>query len=140
MSTLSNDAHAGGESSAVWLPCTRCGVLFAASPDQARCRDCDAEAGGDVSRCEAAHPEDRSPCDGAPDAVRVVDQVGDQLCGCVHHASVVLASVEGARVYPGSDGAVVEAITRAQLREPFAFDPVGPWPVAATGPAGGGEW
>jgi hypothetical protein len=97
-----------------------------------QCRDCDGQ--GLAEHCEAAHPEDVSACEGSRDAVRVVDQVGDELRGCVHHASVVLASVEGSRVYPGTvAGAAVEAFTRAQLREPFAFDPIGPWPAAHSG-------
>lgn len=83
-------------------------------------------------RCAAAHPEDRSPCDGPADAVRVVDPVGDGVIGCVQHAAVALASIEGARVYPHSvDEAAIEAFQRAQLLEPFEFDPDRPWPIQA---------
>jgi hypothetical protein len=120
-----------------WRACERCDELFAAAPGQSTCGDCDQGESCNVERCEAAHPQDTSACEGQPGAVRVVDEVGDELHGCVHHASVVLASVAGSRAYPGSvAGAAVEAFTRAQLREPFAFDPLGPWPAAHPG---GGE-
>jgi hypothetical protein len=69
----------------------------------------------------------------------VVDRVDDELSGCVHHASVALASIEDARAYPGRlQGAAIEAFRRAQLREPFDFDPVDPWPVPDRS-AGSGE-
>jgi hypothetical protein len=114
-----------------WRACERCDELFPAAPGQEQCGDCDSQEPPWLGeRCEAAHPEDRSACEGDPDAVRVIDHIGDELRGCVHHASVVLASVEGSRVCPGSvEGAAVEAFTRARLREPFVFDPVGPWPA-----------
>jgi hypothetical protein len=70
--------------------------------------------------------------------VLVIDRTGDRVFGCVHHASVLLASVEGARVYPVSlDGAAIDTYRRAQQRAPFAFDAVDPSqlpdPIAADG-------
>jgi hypothetical protein len=63
----------------------------------------------------------------------VVDRVDDELYGCVHHASAALASIEDARAYPGRlRGAAIEAFRRAQLREPFDFDPGRP--LAGAGP------
>jgi hypothetical protein len=74
------------------------------------------------AQCPAAHPDDSSECDGAPDLVRVVDSRGHEACGCVLHASRMLASIEGARVYPGALGAAaVTAFTRAQTIKPFAW-------------------
>jgi hypothetical protein len=119
-----------------WRACERCEELFPAAPGTSLCADCELSGLPVVEHCEAAHPEDWSSCQGEPDAVRVVDRIGDELRGCVHHAAVALASVEGAAVYPASvDGAAVEAYIRAQQLEPFAFDPVGLWPAAH--PAGG---
>lgn len=121
-----------------WRACEGCDELFPAEPGQSVCLDCERRGEWLVERCEAAHPEDRSACEGELDAVRVVDQVGDEVRGCVHHAAVVLASVEGSRVYPGSvDGAAVEAFRRAQLLEPFGFDPDESWPAVHSD---GGEW
>jgi hypothetical protein len=75
------------------------------------------------SGCYAAHPDDSSPCDGPPDAVRVVDQTGAETLGCVNHGSALLASLTGGRVYPTGvvPGAGVEAFERAQRRRPYDF-------------------
>lgn len=74
------------------------------------------------ARCEAAHREDSRPCQGPTDAVRLVDPSGAEETGCVLHAAVVLASVKGVRVYPGSvEGAAIEAFKRAQGMRPFDF-------------------
>ncbi|GAA4971688.1 hypothetical protein [Kineococcus glutinatus] len=73
-------------------------------------------------RCAAAHVEDSSPCRGAPDAVRVVDAAGGSLMACVEHGATLLASLQGGRVYPGSQPeAAVEVFTLAHHRAPFAF-------------------
>ena len=74
------------------------------------------------SRCQAAHPDDATGCCGPTDAVRVVDHTGAQATGCVHHAAIMLASITGARVYPGSvPGAAVVAHQLAARRPPFDF-------------------
>jgi hypothetical protein len=118
-----------------WRACEWCEELFPAAPGQSLCGDCDSpELAWWGERCEAAHPEDGSACEGEPDAVRVIDQAGDEVYGCVHHIAVMLASVEGARVYPGSvEGSAIEAYTLARLLQPFAFDPVTLWPAARPG-------
>jgi hypothetical protein len=73
-------------------------------------------------RCEAAHAEDPTECEGPQDAVRVVDRHGDAQTGCVNHASAYLASLEGGRVYPASvPGAAIEVYERAKRRRPFDF-------------------
>jgi hypothetical protein len=81
-------------------------------------------------RCQAAHPDDPTPCAGPPDAMRIIDAAGEQASGCVHHGAVMLASLVGARVYPGSiDGAAIAAYRQAQTRRPFGFGPGDPGPV-----------
>jgi len=68
----------------------------------------------DAARCPAAHPEDPSPCHGPADAVLVVDAVGDEAIGCVHHGAALLASVAGSRVYPLTvPGAAIDCHRRA---------------------------
>lgn len=75
-----------------------------------------------VRHCPAAHPDDRSECVGATDAVIVVDQAGHRVAGCVGHASAMLAAVAGSHVYPGAvPGAAVEAWRAAQERTAFDF-------------------
>lgn len=134
MSKLPDTARVSLRAGSVWKNCAGCGLLFPAAPGTVRCPDCEASAhasGSMISacvpaaRCAAAHGDDRSRCDGPVDAVRVVDRAGAEVAGCVRHASVLLASVAGARVYPGSvAGAAVEVFHRAQSRRPFTFDPV----------------
>lgn len=78
----------------------------------------------DTIRCQTAHAEDNSRCDGPPDAVLVRDQSGAQQTGCVNHGSATLASLENATVHPGPAGvagAAIEAYRRAQVRHPFDF-------------------
>jgi len=138
VSTLPNPTPAGCQAGAYWRRCAGCDAPFPAAPGQLRCPGCHPPR--PAAPCAVAHPHDRSPCQGPPDAVRVVDQVGDQRYGCVHHASVALASIEDARVYPGSvAGAAAHTFGRAQLRRPFAFDRVEPRPVPCER-AGRGEW
>lgn len=75
-------------------------------------------------RCAAAHPDDRRPCEGPPDAVRVVDQFEASVSACVRHGAVLLATLEGGRVYPGSvQGAAIEVYERAQKLRPYEFGP-----------------
>ncbi|GAA1821623.1 hypothetical protein GCM10009682_47290 [Luedemannella flava] len=74
------------------------------------------------TRCAAAHPHDSTPCNGPADAVRVVSAYGEQVHGCVYHGAILLASLESARVYPGSvPGAAIDAFNRAAHLPPFAF-------------------
>lgn len=76
----------------------------------------------DVLRCPAAHVEDRSRCAGAVDAARIVDRTGAEVYGCVWHAAVLLASLEGGRVYPGVvPGAALDVYDTAQRLAPFAW-------------------
>jgi hypothetical protein len=74
-------------------------------------------------RCAAAHAEDVSACEGPLDAVRVVDELGGEVLGCVRHGAVLLASLECGRVYPGPghDGYAIEVFKRAQQLKPFNF-------------------
>ncbi|MET8544109.1 hypothetical protein ABZW03_26185 [Kitasatospora sp. NPDC004799] len=72
--------------------------------------------------CEAAHPEDASPCEGPRDAVTVVDRNGDAAKACVHHGTRLYASLIGPRVYPGSvPDAAIEVFNRAQTTSAFAW-------------------
>ena len=138
MSTLPNPAPAGCQAGVFWRRCARCDALFPPAPGRLLCRGC--HRLGPAAGCALAHPDDRSCCLGPPDAVRVLDQAGHQRHGCVHHASVALASIKDARVYPGSvQGAASDTYDRAQLRRPFAFDVVAPRSMPDRR-AGRGEW
>ena len=80
------------------------------------------QSGTKAERCGAAHPEDTSGCEGRTDAVRIIDQAGNEVSGCVRHGAVLLSSLERGRVLPGSvEGAAIEAYQRAQTLPPFAF-------------------
>jgi hypothetical protein len=74
-------------------------------------------------RCAAAHGEDPRPCEGATDAVQIVDQAGVAVAACLLHGAVLLASLDGARVYPlnGPEGSAITVFTRAQTLPPFDF-------------------
>lgn len=81
-----------------------------------------------ASRCAAAHPEDPTPCGAGPrDAVRVLDEQGAEVVGCVHHAARLYASMERPRVYPmpGHDQAAIEVYQLAQTLRPFCWLPGG---------------
>ena len=74
--------------------------------------------------CQAAHPEDRRPCDGPVDAVIVTDATGEQQTGCVRHAAASLASVTDLRVHPGpgdTGSNAIAAYQQARQRRPFDF-------------------
>lgn len=75
-----------------------------------------------ADQCPAAHPEDLTPCDGKQ-VVRVVDQTGEGLSGCVHHGARLYASLERPRVYPlaGHDGAAIEVYQLGQALPPWAW-------------------
>lgn len=75
-----------------------------------------------TDRCPAAHDEDPTPCEG-PVVVRVVDQLGTETTGCVHHAARLYASLDRPRVYPlpGHDGKAIEVYNRGHETLPFAW-------------------
>jgi hypothetical protein len=75
------------------------------------------------SRCAAAHGDDVRLCEGQRDAVQVIDRTGASVEGCVLHGAVLLASLEGGRVFPwkGPDGAAIEVFRRAQTMPAFGF-------------------
>jgi hypothetical protein len=73
-------------------------------------------------RCAAAHAANTRPCEGQPDAVRIVDQTGAGTGACLLHGAVLLASLCRGRVYPlnGPRGSAIAVYARA--RELLAFD------------------
>ncbi len=83
----------------------------------------EAAIGGLRWRCAAAHEEDPRPCEGAGDAVQIVDQTGAGVAACLLHGAVLLASLDRGRVYPlnGEDGVAITVFTRAQALRPFDF-------------------
>ena len=82
-------------------------------------------------RCDAAHRDDPTPCEGPGDAVEVRDRfmsrardaMSTGVLGCVHHGARMLASVDGGRICPGrtGDGAAIDAYRRAQVLPPFCW-------------------
>lgn len=84
------------------------------------------------ARCEAAHADDPSPCDGPVNLVRILSANGDQTLGCLRHGAVLLASLESGIVRQGPAGVPNAAITvhmRARGLKPFAFGTAGgPYP------------
>ena len=75
-------------------------------------------------RCEAAHPDDPSPCEGPGDAVTVTDSARRSVLGCVRHGAVLLATLTGGMVHVGPGGEQGDAITvyrRAKELRPFEF-------------------
>lgn len=75
------------------------------------------------TRCAAAHPEDPTPCDGPP-VVTVLDRQNAGADGCEHHATRLLASLEGGKVYPLPDapeGAAIRVFKAADGTRPFAW-------------------
>lgn len=76
-------------------------------------------------RCAAAHTEDPTACQDQHGVVQVVDGVGGQVTGCVHHTARMLASIDGARAValPGHEGAAAEARRRAAALPAFAWLP-----------------
>lgn len=94
----------------------------------------DTDTHGPPPRCAAAHPDDASPCEGDPAAVRIVVGTGEVLA-CINHGARLYASVEHAQVHPsgGPDGpnreAALEIPRRAMGMKPFF------WMTAASPPA-----
>jgi hypothetical protein len=66
---------------------------------------------------------DPRPCEEQPDAVRIVDQTGASTEACLLHGAVLLASLQGGRVYPlnGPPGSAILVYTRACDLPPFDF-------------------
>ena len=76
----------------------------------------------DERRCVAAHPEDLTNCIGAFDAVTIVDSRGTRAKGCEHHAARLLASLDQARVEPGSTpGGALRVFQAADTIRPFCW-------------------
>jgi hypothetical protein len=67
--------------------------------------------------------EDPRPCEGATDAVQIVDQVGVAVAACLLHGAVLLASLDRARVHllNGPEGSAITVFTRARTLPPFDF-------------------
>lgn len=79
-------------------------------------------------RCQAAHPDDPTPCDGPP-VVTILDASNAGADGCEHHAARLLASLEGSRVY-----ALPDAPEGAALRVFKAADTIRPFPWLTDAP------
>ncbi|MFD3982665.1 hypothetical protein ACFWR6_29135 [Streptomyces griseus] len=74
-------------------------------------------------RCPAAHPEDATPC-GGPVVVTVVDAENAGADGCEHHATRMLASINGSRPVAKPDapaGVAVRIFRTAQHTHPFPW-------------------
>jgi len=80
---------------------------------------------GKAERCEAAHRQDYTLCEGNPEAVEIVLESGDSVRACVSHGARFYASTTRPRVRPvgGPDGpnagAALEVYHRAQGMTPF---------------------
>jgi hypothetical protein len=75
-------------------------------------------------RCPAALVADSRPCEGEPDEVRVIDRTGHGTSACLLHGAVLLASLEGGRVFPGYGGHASAIDVRCRAREMRPFDGV----------------
>ncbi|MFC4497882.1 hypothetical protein ACFPA8_27500 [Streptomyces ovatisporus] len=76
----------------------------------------------DTDRCEAAHPEDPTACVGDHHAVRILDAQNYEAWGCEHHATRLLASLDGAKVFPGNvGGAAIRVSAAADWTRPFPW-------------------
>jgi len=76
-----------------------------------------------VTHCPAAHAEDPSPCSG-PVMVTVLDKHNHGAAGCEQHASRLLASLEGGRVYglpTAPEGAAIRVFNTAGTMRPFEW-------------------
>ncbi len=76
-----------------------------------------------TGRCPAVHPSDPSGCTGRA-AVTVVDASGAGADGCELHATRMLASLNGARVYAlpdAPDGAAIRVFRAAGELPPYAW-------------------
>lgn len=76
-----------------------------------------------TSRCPTAHPDDPTRCTG-PACVTILDADNHGADGCEHHAAVLMASLEGGRVYSLPDapaGAALRVHTAAADIRPFPW-------------------
>jgi hypothetical protein len=66
---------------------------------------------------------DSRGCEGQLDAVRIVDRTGVSTQACLRHGAVLLASLQGGRVYPlhGPPGSAIVVYTRARDLPPFGL-------------------
>ncbi len=90
-----------------------------------RFREAERKAIAEGPRCQAANAEDPTPCEGDREAVRVVDKLGGEALGCVHHAARLYATLEDPRVYPNGDannGKALEVYHRAADLKPWPWD------------------
>jgi hypothetical protein len=74
-------------------------------------------------RCQAAHPDDPTPCSGPP-TVTVLDATNAGADGCQHHAARLLASIEGGRVYGlphATPGTAIRVFKAAASIRPFCW-------------------
>ncbi|MDX5526166.1 hypothetical protein PV677_36465 [Streptomyces sp. DE06-01C] len=75
-----------------------------------------------ADRCTAAHIEDPTPCQGPHDAVTILDGTGNVATGCEHHGARMLASIDDARIEPGSVvGAATRAFAASRTIRPFCW-------------------
>jgi hypothetical protein len=77
-----------------------------------------------AERCPAAHPDDPTPC-GGPVVVTVLDRHNEGVAGCEHHGARLLASVDGARVYPlptAPHGSAIRVFKAADTLQPYAWE------------------
>lgn len=75
-------------------------------------------------RCPAAHPDDPTPC-GGPVVVTVLDRHNAGVNGCEHHGARLLASVDGARVYPlpnAPEGTATRVFKRADTLPAYVWE------------------
>ena len=70
-----------------------------------------------AGRCEAAHVDDRSPCDGPAHSVEVSDQFARHVKGCLWHGTLLYSSLANAVMFPVlEDAATVDAARRIACR------------------------
>lgn len=90
-----------------------------------RFREAERKAIAEGPRCQAANAEDPTPCEGDREAVRVLDKVGGEALGCVHHAARLYATLDDPRVYPNGEnnaGKALEVYHRAADLKPWPWD------------------
>jgi hypothetical protein len=84
-------------------------------------------AGVQPGRCAAAHVEDPSPCDSAPDTVVIEDSwIHQATTGCLRHGAVALATLDryhrAVRLGPGGkQGDAITVYKRAERLPAYAF-------------------
>lgn len=76
-----------------------------------------------TDRCQAAHDDDPTPCDGPP-VVTVLDAQNAAANGCEHHGARLLASLARGRVSPlpeAPEGAAIRVFKAADTIRPFPW-------------------